>query len=132
MQTGFPKDAYFRLGLVQSGTKKLNWLEQKIAPEWLLQIQKIKGTEHGVEAVQFYSLVEGTEHLKWEKKTSGFGYLHESVVAAWPQDSDSFEFVYSFKKPQGPIMALWLSSDGDDTKSTYEIRIKSIELLMEP
>jgi hypothetical protein len=43
----------------------------------------------------------------------------------------SFSFGHRLKDPL-PVAALWIGSDGDDTGSSFELRLQSLELEVSP
>jgi hypothetical protein len=56
--------------------------------------------------------------------------MEEMIVAERPIHATETTFEYHFAKPL-QVLALWLSSDGDDSGSRFDLLIKSLSLDVE-
>jgi hypothetical protein len=133
---GFPKidgkeegegkadDFCFRIGLVSPSDSGLSWLQKIFAPKWIRELSELM-PDRGVEKVYFFNVAQTMakgfqrEHPKSDK-------LVEEVVVQ-TRKPGAFTLDKILETPI-PTFAVWIQSDGDDSKSTFEIKILSIEL----
>lgn len=80
----------------------------------------------GISHVRFLNLGTATEQIGQRRRHPSSELLHEEVVAI-PESDGRLDFSADFVPPV-PLVALWISADGDDTQSTYVIVLNSIEL----
>ncbi len=119
-------DFRLRVGLVYAGDKTLNFFQRTVAPKWIRTLYALAPKGSGISRVEFYNtwqdpVLEGRvrphpttdiwrEHFVLE--TDSAGRVNQTL--AIPTDAD--------------IVAVWISSDGDDTGSSYNVRIHSLSL----
>jgi len=124
-QRGFD-DYALRLGLVEEGPRRLGVLERRLAPDWVRRLFSLAPSGSGISHVRFFNLGIASEQIGQARQHPLSALLHEQVVAV-PSADGFFDFSVSFEAPI-PTVAVWLSSDGDDTKSVYVITLQAIEL----
>ncbi|MCB0422601.1 MAG: hypothetical protein KDD61_16485, partial [Bdellovibrionales bacterium] len=80
----------------------------------------------GIDKIYFFNLVD-QEALKGSERQHPLSeYIHEKNV--WFQNEEGpFEFTHTLNKPL-KILAIWISIDGDDTKSSFETSLSEIKL----
>ena len=119
-------DFRLRIGLVYAGDKTLNFLQRSIAPKWIKTLYALAPEGAGISRVEFYNTwqdaaLEGLERPHpttdiWREhfvlETDANGRIQQSV--AIPVDAD--------------VVAIWISTDGDDTDSSFRVRINSLVL----
>ncbi len=121
-----PEDAYLRLGLVVPGKRKLNMMERMIATEWVKKLFELAPKDSGVDKIYFFNL--GDSALGHSREFPGSkGLMVEHIIAVRDPGVKKVVFAHKLDKPL-TAAALWLSVDGDDTKSTYKLRLKSLIL----
>ena len=124
----WPEDAYLRVGFVVPGQRRLGVMERLVAADWVKQLFRLAPDGAGVDKIYFYNLVSDAKYLNQRRILPGSkDLLEERIVAEKPPSSQTMTFAYSFAKPL-KVLALWLSSDGDDTGSQFDLLIKNLSL----
>jgi hypothetical protein len=121
-------DSPLRFGVVVEGEKKLGWLEKLFAPAWLKRLTEIV-PDKPFGGVRFLTLAQTLDVGTWRPHPKS-RYLSEEVVKKITAPGPfSFEKIYA-EPPRA--MGLWLQADGDDTKSSFEVKLNSILLTTAP
>lgn len=123
----FLEDSYFRLGLVASGEKTLNWWQKKVAADWVLKLFSMAPQGVGLDKIYFFNVSPYSDQVGKARVHPKSELMHEFVVASHSENKEVLEVNHQLKMPL-QVVALWLSSDGDDTKSQFEVQIQKIEL----
>ena len=125
----FEEDSYFRLGLVAVGKRTLGKLERLVAAEWVIRLFELAPPNIGLDRIYFFNLGQNAKLLGKSRTHPKSDLMHETVVAIRQGPLSSIRHDLS-----GPlkISALWISVDGDDTKSKYQTRIKKLALTISP
>lgn len=121
-------DFPFRLGLVMAGEKTLNFAEKLIAPKWVQTLYELAPKGTGVDHILFLNLANLGISPSWKQRNHprSKGLFKETIVKQIAPDQQ-FDLSYSLPQPAS-VLALWISSDGDDTASSYELTLDSISL----
>lgn len=118
-------DFQLRVGFVLEGKKRPGFFEGMFAPRWLKALFKMGQNFEGIDYVQFYDLASAP--VAWSERVHPLNeYLREKVVGKF-EKAGGFSFDIRETVPKRAL-GLWLSSDGDDTKSTYRMTIHSLEV----
>lgn len=120
-------DFPFRLGLVLRGDKTLGRINRLIAPQWVKELYQLAPNDQGIDKVLFLNL-SGPDKPLWNQRVYPKSRdLFEEIMVGQINEAGSFYFEW---KPDQPldVIALWLSIDGDDTKSNYQVIIDDIGL----
>lgn len=121
-------DFVIRIGLVEKGSERLNWFQRKVAASWVNKLFSLAGEEDGINKINFYTAVQDKSLIgKTRDHPLGKELMKESNV--WVLDKSQKKFLFEHKL-SSPLetLALWLSVDGDDTQSSYQLTIESIQL----
>ena len=120
-------DFAIRFGLVISGTKKLSKIEKLFAPELVKRLCELAPNSKGIDHVLFLNLANDPPP-KWRNRIHpiGKGLLRERVACISHEPGD-FTLKVEFQQPC-TVLALCIISDGDDTKSKYQVTINNIQL----
>jgi len=121
---GSSDDFPLRVGLVSSGEQELNWFQKLFAPRWIKEVSE-RSQPYSLGRVLFLTVGQ-TLPVGFKRKHPKSELLEEEVVL---QVSHPGAFEVSWKSPS-PIntYALWLQSDGDDTRSSFEVLLKELSL----
>jgi hypothetical protein len=115
------------MGLVLSGERTMNWFQKKLAASWVKKLYSLAPEGQGVDRVLFFNMVESSL-LKGRSRTHPLSDLiEEHYVWAAPAAGGTFEFQHRLQEPKG-VLALWISSDGDDTQSNFTLVFEEIHL----
>lgn len=120
-------DFAIRFGLVISGTKKLGKIEKRFAPELVKRLCELVPNSQGIDHVLFLNLANDPPP-EWQKRIHpiGKGLLREQICSVINKSGD-FVIKAILQKPY-TVLALCIISDGDDTKSEYQVTINNIQL----
>jgi hypothetical protein len=119
-------DFPLRLGLIRSGSKRLSFLQRLAAPDWVKELYKLAPKDGGIDAISFLNFLP-------EGKTASFQVRHhpkselleERIVGAFVNGTLSSSTPI---EGAADVVGLWISVDGDDTKSRFTTTITAIEL----
>jgi hypothetical protein len=120
-------DFAIRIGLVISGTKKLSKIDKFFAPELVKRLCELAPNSQGIDHVLFLNLANDPPP-KWQNRIHpiGKGLLRERVACVSKKPGD-FILKVEFQKPR-TVLALCIISDGDDTKSKFQVNVRNILL----
>ena len=126
----FDEDSIFRLGLVTPGKHTLTGPKRWFAAPWLKTLFSLAPEGTGIDSVQFL-FVSNRETLDGKTRIHPLSkFLHEQVSSVLKMDK-TFKVEKSFEPPL-EVLALWVSIDGDDSKSAFETKIEEIRLTHSP
>jgi hypothetical protein len=125
-QQGFEEDVYLRFGLIQTGQKKLNTFQRLFAANWVKQLFDLAPKDKGLEIIRFFNLTDQKDKLSMSRLYPGTD-LMEELVHTLLQEDGQFTMYHQFPE-EIEIAGLWLSSNGDQAQSKFNIQIDSIEL----
>lgn len=120
-------DFPFRLGLVLEGEKTLNFAQKLIAAQWVKILFDLAPEKSGIDHIMFLNLTNqgpGQSFRTQREHPGGKGLYTETIVKQVTAD-ENFDFSYTLSMPK-KVIALWISSDGDDTGSNYALTVNSI------
>lgn len=126
-QKGFD-DYTMRIGLVESGPRTLSWRERLSTPDWVRRLFALAPKGTGISKIHFFNI--GTDLTQiGDSHMHELNRLMEQSVVAVPDSDGHFHFSHRFSTPM-PVIAVWISSDGDDTKSSFAVTLTRLELVM--
>jgi hypothetical protein len=120
-------DYTVRVGLVESGTRRLNWRERIAAADWVKKLFALAPPGTGIGKIHFFNIGTDARQIGRTRVHPMSDLLEETVVAT-PGSDGHFTFTNRFTKPLN-IIAVWISCDGDDTKSSFAMTLSQVELL---
>jgi hypothetical protein len=131
-QQGLKKndDFVLRLGLVTEGSKKLNWAQKLAAPAWIKRLHDVAPKGKGIHSIHFLE-VSQTAELVGTKRTHYLSDLMTEEIVTSLNSDGSFRFTKTMSSPL-PVLGLWLSTDGDDSGSKFQVVISRIDLFKRP
>lgn len=129
---GEPKfdDYVFRLGLVERGERRLNFVQRQVAPAWVRTLFALAPEGSGIARIQFLNVGADSAAIGRERQHPLSELIFERVVAV-PRQDGRFDFEHRFERPLDTV-AVWLSSDGDDSGSSFTVQVERIELIEMP
>jgi hypothetical protein len=119
-------DYAFRIGLVESGKRTLNFVERQFAASWVRKLFELAPKGSGISHIHFFNLGTDRAQIGRERQHPLSDLILEKVVAV-PDADGRFELVHTLNPPL-QTLAVWLSSDGDDTGSKFTVLVEEIEL----
>lgn len=122
----FGEDFPFRLGLVATGEQTLGRLQRLVAADWVVKLFDLSPKDIGLDRIYFFNLGTDQKQVGLKRAHPKTDLMHEEIVSILKGNaSEVFHQLTSPKK----IAALWISSDGDDQKKTYQIQIEELKIL---
>ncbi len=119
-------DFSLKLGLVIAGDKTLNPLQKIFSAKWVKTLFELAPEGAGIEKIYFLNAVQHKNLLGQQRQHPLSELIYENNV--WLLDkAGNFSFNYELENPQ-KVIAVWLSIDGDDTRSRYATTISSLIL----
>lgn len=119
-------DFALRLGLIVPGEKKLTGVKKLFAPEWVKQLYKQVPEESGLDHIYFFNIIQNSKLLGQTRQHPGSDLIQEEFIAVVNQPGP-FVYTHQLKQPM-KTLALWISIDGDDTASSFDVLLSKIEL----
>ncbi|AMO54514.1 hypothetical protein GZ77_23415 [Endozoicomonas montiporae] len=118
-------DFVFRLGVVYSGQQQLTGFQKIMAPDWVKRLYQLAPDATGVERIHFFN-VYSDDRLANGLRTHP---LSELITEQFLFKRSFQPHVLRFKpRDNKKVIALWISSDGDDTDSSYRVTLKDLIL----
>lgn len=119
-------DFPLRIGLILPGEKTLGGIKKMFAPEWVKNLYSKIPEGLGLDHVHFYNITQNSSQVGKARVHPASDLIQEDfidkVAAPGP-----FQFEYKLPKAT-EALALWLSIDGDDTRSEYSVLISQFEI----
>ncbi|MGB5580750.1 MAG: hypothetical protein WBM68_09325, partial [Woeseia sp.] len=122
-------DFVLKFGIVEAGDRRLNWLQRRIAADWIKQLFKLAPPDSGVSRINFLSTTQ-QKNLLGSSRTHPLSELLFENRILYLDSTGPFEMSYDFAEPV-EALGLWLSIDGDDTGSSFDLHISDIALRTE-
>ncbi|MEE9448036.1 MAG: hypothetical protein V3V09_08755 [Arenicellales bacterium] len=121
-------DFPFRIGLVLAGDQTLGFAQKLIAADWIKTLFKLAPKGSGIDHVKFLNLKNSDASTSWQSRShpSSKGLFQETIVGSI-EDKQTFNLNHQLDEA-AEVIALWISIDGDDTNSTYQLILNSISL----
>ncbi len=124
-ENGFD-DYPLRLGFVIPGEKKLSGFKKMIAAQWVRNLYEQIKDGKGIEAVHFFNVTQNSLQVGKTRSHPTSDLFQEEFFAA-VKESGPFFYEFQFKTPL-EVVAVWVSIDGDDTKSKFDVLISNLDL----
>jgi len=118
-------DFVLRIGLVIAGDQTLSFAQKLLAAPWVTTLFSLAPGNEGVDHVKFLNLAN-PDSTSWGSREhpDGKGLFREIVVGN-ANANQAFELSYQLSEPRR-VLALWISADGDDTNSNFDLTINTI------
>jgi hypothetical protein len=116
------EDYVFRLGLVAVGDKTLSRFQRLLAADWVKKLFDLSPKGVGLDKIYFYNIASSSKQVGNYRVHPKTELMSEKIIAEVSKEGTYF---YELEKPL-KIAAIWISSDGDDSKSEFKVKIKKI------
>ena len=125
-------DYMFRVGLVATGKNTLGVFGRKFAPQWVQKLYALVPEGMGLDKVYFYNIGRAPMEVGMNRiHPESRGQFYEEIVALRDSKSNLVSVQKDFN-PEREIAAFWISTDGDNTQSTYHVTLKSLSYQTAP
>ncbi len=130
-ETGaFDEDSLLRFGLVAVGKQTLSGPKKWFAADWVKKLFALAPEGTGLDKIYFYNLTNRSELIGKSRLHPKSDLLVENIVSL-KGEGEGFELSHTLEKPI-ETAAVWISIDGDDSKSNFETQINLIKLKIIP
>ena len=119
-------DFSLRVGVVYEGDKTLNFFQKAIAAKWIVTLFELAPNGTGVSEINFFNTFQDKK-LKDKSREHPLSDLLVENFVSDVSNSDMIDVKVPLDKNK-KILALWISSDGDDTSSNFEVVLNEIKL----
>ena len=119
-------DYVLRAGLVLTGNRRLGTFRRLFAPDWVRRLYGLAPQDQGISIVRFFNVGIDPDQIG-QHRIHPLSDLVEEEVVAVPRGDGTFELDVPLVPPVETV-AVWLSSDGDDTASTFTVLVERILL----
>lgn len=119
-------DYVFRIGLVAPGKRTLNFVQRQLAAGWVRKLFELAPEGSGISGIRFFNVGADAARIGRQRRHPLSDLITETVVTV-PRADGRFDFVHPLEPPLDTL-AVWLSSDGDDTGSKFTVLVERIEL----
>jgi hypothetical protein len=124
---GFAEDSAFRIGLVGKGEKTLNRMQKLFAPAWVEKLFSLAPAGVGLDKIYFFNLGEATQQIGASRVHPKSELMSEEIVTIRRPGQNKYRLTKTLS-PGLATAAIWISVDGDETKSEFATKIQKITL----
>jgi len=118
-------DFVLRVGLVEAGVTRPSFVQRRLAPAWVGRLFALASPGQGIDKIRFFNLGLHDSQMGWQRDHPLSALMTEQVVAV--PDADG-RFAFDVDTGGIQTLAIWLSADGDDTQSSFTVRVERLEL----
>ena len=122
-------DYPLRLGFVIPGEKKLSGLKKMFAAQWVKSLYEQVQDGTGLDSIRFFNVTQNPKQVGQTRVHPASDLFKEEFFAD-VKHPGPFSYEFHFKQPIEAV-AVWISIDGDDTKSAFDILISRLELQLQ-
>ena len=122
---GNSDDFIFRIGVVYEGDKRLNAFQKAFAPDWIQTLFRLAPENTGVGYIHFFN-VYSDDRLSLSQRIHP---ASELIAENFQIKRSDGQMLLEFQpETDQKVLALWISSDGDDTASNYQIELSNLSV----
>ena len=119
-------DFSLRVGLVYEGKKRLGFMQKQVAAGWIKKLFSLAPKNLGISHVEFFTVFQDKRLVNSNRVHPLSELLVENFVVQQPANG---KLKARFKVPSNKTaLAVWISSDGDDTKSAFSVLLNQLVL----
>lgn len=118
-------DYALRIGVIVPGEKRLSGLKKVFASQWVRHLYGQIPAGSGLDHVHFFNITQNPAQVGKSREHPASDLMEEDFFAL-VERAGPFVYEQALKQPLKAV-AVWISVDGDDTKSEYEVLISKLE-----
>ncbi|MGE0633433.1 MAG: hypothetical protein AB7O96_13560 [Pseudobdellovibrionaceae bacterium] len=122
-------DYALRIGIIVPGDKRLSGVKKIFASQWVRQLYNQVPSGTGLDHVHFFNMTQNPAQVGKSRKHPASDLMEEEFIFLI-EKAGSFGYNYELNHPLEAV-AVWISIDGDDTKSDYDVLVSKLELVVE-
>lgn len=117
-------DFPLRIGFIVAGKKRLSFMQRIAAPDWVKKLYALAPQGQGIDKIEFLNFTPQTHEASFSTRTHPKSELiEERVVGRFVDGKLQQDIAVASDRK---VLGLWLSVDGDDTKSRFVTVIKNL------
>lgn len=124
---GRADDFPMKIGFVLPGVQKLSGIKKWMAPKWIKKVYSLAPRGIGLDYLELFVGVSDPRLLGKKRKHPKSDFFHENFVFDM-KNSGGFKLTHKLENSLLPL-AVWLSADGDGSKSQFQLKVKKIKLI---
>lgn len=122
-------DYALRIGLVEVGTRRPGWVERTMAPAWVRRLFALAPPNLGIAGIRFFNVAVSPAQVGRSRTHPASDLITERIVAA-PDATGRISVTVDLDAPI-ETTAIWISADGDDTRSRFTLTLDRLELRLD-
>ena len=111
------------------GEKRISGLKKLFAPSWIRHLYAQVPEGSGVDHVRFFNVTQNRDQLGKEREHPASELMREEFFG-FVERPGTFSFQQKLRTPVSAV-AVWISIDGDDTNSEYDVLLSKLQLITE-
>jgi len=120
-------DYALRIGLIVPGEKRLSGVKKLLASQWVRHLYSQVPRGSGLDHIHFFNVTQNPSQVGKTREHPASDLMIEDFFAL-AEKKGPFTYEFTLKQPLEAV-AVWISIDGDDTKSEYDVLISNLELV---
>lgn len=118
-------DYALRIGLIVPGEKQLTGVKRLFTTQWVKHLYAQVPSGMGLDHIHFFNITQNPSQVGKSRVHPASDLMREEFIAS-VEKAGPFTYEYILKQPLNTV-AVWISIDGDDTKSNYDVVISKLE-----
>lgn len=122
-------DYPLRIGFIVPGEKRLTAFKKMFASAWVRHLYNAVPPGAGLSHIRFFDVTQNPAQVGQSRVHPSSDLMREEFFSLI-KEPGPFALEYTLRQPLEAV-ALWISIDGDDTKSKFDVLISELELKSE-
>lgn len=125
-ESEFDEDSILRVGLVAEGQNTMSGFKKLFAADWVKTLFELVPENSGLDKIYFYNVTNREKLLGKTRVHPNSEFILEKN-AFYLKKEGVFQMKVTLVEPLR-VAAIWLSVDGDDTRSSFQTVVHEIDL----
>ena len=122
-------DYPLRIGLIVPGEKQLSGVKKLFATQWVKHLYAQVPSGMGLDHIHFFNISQNPSQVGKLREHPASNLVREEFIASVDKVG-AFAYEFTLKQPLETV-AVWISIDGDDTNSSYDVVISKLEFVVD-
>ncbi len=127
----FEEDSYLRIGLIVEGKNIPSRFKMMFAPEWVRLLFSFAPQGVGLDKIYFHNMTTQKKFLGKKRSHPKSDLIHEENIILFLPEQKKYQVSHMFS-PVLKAAGLWISVDGDDTKSKFTVMVQNLKYKVSP
>jgi len=125
----FDEDSLLRVGLVVPGKLTLSGPKRWLAADWVKRLFDLAPKGSGIDRIDFLMFASREAWIGRDRVHPSSELIRERKMSLRPKPG-AFETLWNLPEPL-PVVAIWLSVDGDDGAASFDLQVTKLQLVIE-